>query len=114
MDKVLVLYDLTGHIWNIVYGAEEAPQGIPSIWVDMPENAVIDHVDPVTKEPVFTYLPETDLGQLQQEVRSLDTKVTEAGATVEALQGDTATAADDITNLQIALAEVYEMLAPEE
>ena len=77
MNKALVIYDNTGKIWSIVYGAQEAPQGLQSIWVDIPENAVLDSIDPVTKEPHFTYLPETDLGQLQQEMKQVSEELKE-------------------------------------
>lgn len=110
MDKALVLYDLTGRVWNIVYGATEAPQGIPSIWVDIPANAVINHVDPETKEVIFDYLPETDLGQLQREVKGLCNRVDVTDTNISALQADADSKTDDITNIQIALAEVYESL----
>ncbi len=114
MDRVLVMYDLTGHVWNVVHGAEEAPQGIPSVWADMPSNAVIDHVDPATGEVIFTYLPETDLGQLQQEVRNLNAHVTESDEQTEevitGLRREASMRQEDITNIQIALAEVYEAM----
>ena len=118
MSKVLVMYDLTGHVGNVVYDADEAPQGIPCVWVDMPSNAVIDHVDPVTKEVIFEYLPETDLGQLQQEMRELSSHVTESEEqttdSINSLQTDSLARQEDITNLQIALAEVYEAMLGEE
>ena len=71
MNKALVIYDNTGKIWSIVYGAKEAPQGLQSMYVDIPQNAILDRIDMETGDPVFTYLPETDLGQLQQEVKQL-------------------------------------------
>ena len=118
MDKVLIMYDLTGHVWNVVYDADEAPQGIPCVWTDMPSNAVIDHVDPVTKEVIFTYLPETDLGQLQQEMRNLTSHVSETEEQttrdIGDLQSDSVARQEDITNIQIALAEVYEAMLGEE
>lgn len=86
MNKALVIYDDTGKIWSIVYGAQELPQGLQSMWVDIPENAVLDHIDMETGEPVFTYLPETDLGQLQQEVRTLSAKTDEFKGALEAGQ----------------------------
>ena len=114
MDRVLVIYDLTGRVWNIVYGATEVPQGMPSIWVDMPENAVLERVDPVTKQPEFSYLPETSLGQLQRTVADLQLHVAEKEQQTESdiigLQEDAEIAGSDITDLQIALAEVYEAL----
>lgn len=115
MNKVLCLYDLSGKVWGIVYDADEAPQGIPSIWVDLPDNAVINHIDVATKTPVFDYLPETDLGQLQIEVRNLEQNVTESQtettSAIGMLTTDASAKGEDITNLQLALAEVYELVA---
>ena len=114
MDRVLVMYDLTGQVWNIVYGATEAPQGIPSVWCDVPQNATIKRVNPVTKEVEFDYLPETDLGQLQNAVSNLSDHVSEFEAQTESdisgLQEDADVVGADITDIQIALAEVYEVL----
>lgn len=112
MDKVLVMYDLTGKVWNIVYGATEAPAGIPCIWVDMPENAQIESVDPVTKEPKFYYFPETDLGQLQQEMRELtnkvDTTALKTDSDISNLYTNSGVQRKDITDIQIAITELYE------
>ena len=88
--KALVIYDVTGKIWSIVYGEEEAPQGLTSMFVDIPEGALltkIDVTDPENPKAVFAYLPESDIGRLQKKVSSLD---------------------DEVTNLQLALVELYE------
>ncbi len=29
--KALIIYDLTGKIWNIIYGETEIPQGVPAL-----------------------------------------------------------------------------------
>ena len=114
MNRVLVIYDLSGQIWNIVYGATEVPQGLPSVWVDLPENAILQSIDPITKEPVFTYVPETTLGQLEHTVGLLQSQVAEneeqTASDISALQDDAEATMDDITDIQIALAEVYEVL----
>ena len=114
MNRVLVIYDLTGRIWNIVYGADEAPQGLPSVWVDLPENAVLTRIDPITKQPEFSYLPETDLGQLQRAVAwiqdYIDTTGRQTESDIQDLQSEAAITSSDITDIQIALAEVYETL----
>lgn len=69
--RALVIYDLTGRIWSIIYGEEEPPQGLMCIWVDIPEGAQLDSIDlsdPENPKPVFGYLPETDLGKLQKDM----------------------------------------------
>ncbi len=35
--KALIIYDLTGRIWNILYGEEAVPQGLPAMFADIPE-----------------------------------------------------------------------------
>ena len=78
--KALVIYDATGHIWNIIYGEETIPQGLPCMWVDIPDGAVlnrIDVTDPDNPQPVFTYLPESDIGRLQAQVKVLSEKMDE-------------------------------------
>ena len=141
MDRALIIYDLTGKVWSIVYGAEEAPQGMPSLWCDIPAGASVDHVDVATGQVVFEYLPDTDLGQFQQQIRMLQASVdnftvglSDINQSIEDASGAATAAADsaqnamnqatqvgselaitndDITNLQIGLAEVFEMLLGE-
>ncbi len=72
--KALVIYDNTGRIWTIIYGAEEAPQGLQSMWVDIPEGAQLERIDitnPEDPKPVFTYLPESDIGKLQKQMQEV-------------------------------------------
>lgn len=84
MNKALVIYDNTGKIWSIIYGAQEAPQGLQCMWVDIPENAILERIDMETGEPVFSYLPETDLGQIQKDLLKLNETTEEIKQTVAA------------------------------
>ena len=133
MDRTLVIYDLTGRVLSIIYGAtaDQMPQGVPCVWCDIPAGAIIDHVNPVTKEVVFEYLPETDIGQLERYVKNMADFVAGVQGTIEQAAVDASDAsatakvaaenassantlaegnATDITNIQVALAEVYETL----
>lgn len=76
--KALVIYDITGKIWSIVYGIEDVPQGLTCMWVDMPDGAVLERIDVTdgnNPQPVFTYLPDSDIGRLQKEMRNLAERV---------------------------------------
>ena len=76
--KALVIYDATGKIWSIVYGEEEVPQGLTSMFVDIPEGAVLERIDVTDSnkpKPVFTYLPDSDIGRLQKEMQDLIARV---------------------------------------
>ena len=42
--KALVIYDATGRIWSIVYGEEQAPQGLLSMFVDIPDGAALERL----------------------------------------------------------------------
>lgn len=78
--KAIVIYDNTGRIWSIIYGEEELPQGVQAMWVDIPDGArleSIDVTDPVHPQPVFAYLPESDIGRLQQQVADLTDRMDE-------------------------------------
>lgn len=58
--KALVIYDTTGRIWSVIYGETEAPQGVPGMFVDVPEGAVLDRIDvtdPQNPKAVYEYLP---------------------------------------------------------
>lgn len=75
--KALVIYDLTGKIWSIIYNQEKAPQGLLCIWVDIPEGGVLERIDlsdPSQPAPVFSYMPETDIGTLQRQVKQMQKK----------------------------------------
>lgn len=86
--KALVIYDLTGRIWNIIYGEETVPQGLTCMWVDIPEGAQMQRVDvtnPEDPKAVFTYLPESDIGKLQDKVISQAEEIKSLRATVDTL-----------------------------
>lgn len=78
--KALVIYDTTGRIWNIIYGQEELPQGLTCMWVDIPDGAVLQSIDvtnPDDPQPVFSYLPESDIGKLQKQMSDVEVRLDE-------------------------------------
>lgn len=73
--KTLVIYDLTGKIWLMAHGETEVPPGVLSMFVDIPDGAILTRIDTTDKEnpqPVFEYLPDTDIGRLQKAVKVLE------------------------------------------
>lgn len=93
--KALVIYDTTGKIWSVTYGLTEAPQGLLCMFVDMPDGAMLEYIDVTDSKnpkPVFSYLPESDIGKLQK-------KVTELSNKIESLQ-------DENNELILALADL--------
>lgn len=93
--RALVIYDSTGRIWNIVYGENEAPQGLTCMFVDIPDGAQLQSIDvtnPDDPQPVFEYLPESDIGRLQKQVT--------------ALEGDVAILQKNNDDLTLAMAEM--------
>ena len=87
--KALIIYDLTGRIWNILYGEEAVPQGLPAMFADIPDGARLERVDvtdPENPKPVFSYLPESDIGRLWKRTAELE---------------------EGLTSIQLALAEQY-------
>ena len=48
--KALVIYDTTGKIWSIIYGEQKAPQGLLSMFVDVPDGATLDKIDVTDSE----------------------------------------------------------------
>lgn len=78
--KSLVLYDNTGKIYLIMHGEDTAPQGIPSLFVDIPDGAILKYIDVTDQEnpkPVFDYLPDSDIGRLQHQVADLESITTD-------------------------------------
>ena len=73
--KVLVIYDTTGKIWSVTYGITETPQGLERI----------DVTDSKNPKPVFSYLPESDIGRLQKKVTELQAANEELSSTMDSL-----------------------------
>ena len=76
--KALVIYDTTGKIWSVTYGITETPQGLLCMFVDMPDGAMLEYIDVTDSKnpkPAFSYLPETDIGRLQKDMRKLIERV---------------------------------------
>ena len=72
--RALVIYDDTRKIWSIVYGVEKAPQGLQAMYVDIPDGAVLESIDTTVLEepkPVFSYLPDSDIGRLRTEMEQV-------------------------------------------
>ena len=76
--KALVIYDMTGKIWSVTYGITETPQELLCMFVDMPDGAMLEYIDVTDSKnpkPVFSYLPESDIGRLQKDMRKLIERV---------------------------------------
>ena len=109
--KALVIYDSTGRIWSIIYGEQSAPQGLQCTWVDIPDGAVLERIDvtdPINPQPVFTYLPESDIGRLQKQVARLTEELTAAQLALAEQHEANLALQEEVTNTQLALAEIYE------
>ena len=101
--KALVIYDSTGRIWSIIYGEEITPQGLTCMFVDVPDGASLSHIDvtdPANPKAVFDYLPESDIGKLQKQVKEMEEKVTEVGQNNEAVALAATFAAESFTDEQ--------------
>lgn len=86
--KALVIYDVTGRIWNIIYGQEELPQGLTCMFVDIPDGAILQSIDvtnPDDPQPVFSYLPESDIGKLQKQMAAVEETTTQLEAKTDSL-----------------------------
>lgn len=72
--KALVIYDTTGRILTVLYSETKAPQGVPCMFVDIPEGAALDRIDVTdTKnpKPIFSFLPVTDMDKVKADVDAL-------------------------------------------
>ena len=116
--NALVIYDATGRIWNISYGETTVPQGLTAIFVDIPDGAVLNHIDVTdakNPKPVFDYVPESDIGRLQKELKEanttiekLDSQLTETQMALCEQYESKLELEDEVTNTQLAICEVYE------
>ena len=109
--KALVIYDSTGKIWSIFYGEDQVPQGLLALFVDIPDGGQLERIDvtnPDDPKPVFTYLPESDIGKLQNRVTELEDQLTEAQLALTEQYEANLALEDEVTNTQLALTELYE------
>ena len=109
--RALVIYDLTGRIWSIIYGEEQLPQGLLSLFVDIPDGAQIEKIDvtdPCNPQPVFSYMPESDMGKLQKRTAELEVQLTEAQLALTEQYETNLKLQDEVTNTQLAITELYE------
>lgn len=109
--RALVIYDLTGRIWHIIYGTETVPQGLTCIWVDIPEGAQLERIDvtnPDEPKAVFTYLPESDIGRLQKQMKDMEEQLTAAQTALTEQYEHNLALQEEITNTQMAITELYE------
>ena len=82
------IYDTTGKIWSVTYGITETPQGLLCMFVDMPDGAMLEYIDVTDSKnpkPVFSYLPESDIGKLQKKVNELQAANEELSSTMDSL-----------------------------
>ena len=89
--KTLVIYDSTGRIWFMAHGETEAPQGLLCMFVDIPDGAILSRIDVTNADdpqPVFEYLPETDIGRLQVAVKNLESENVALKAEAKNLKAD--------------------------
>ena len=104
--RALVIYDLTGRVWSITYGESNIPQGIFSIFVEIPAGmqlSKIDVSDLNNPKPVFT-----DIGKLRRKIESLETQLTETQLALTEQYEANLALEDEVTNTQLALTELYE------
>lgn len=109
--QALIIYDLTGKVWNIILGEPEIPQGVPCLRVDIPEGAQLERIDlsdPKNPKPVFRYLPETDYGRMEKQIQALEAELADTQLALAEQYEENLTLREEITNAQLALAELYE------
>ena len=109
--RALVIYDFTGRIWNIVCGQEEVPQGLTCMFVDIPDGAQLERIDVTDLEnpqPVFSYLPESDIDRLQKQVAALEEENTNLQLALTEQYEENLALQEEVTNTQLALCEIYE------
>lgn len=69
--KTTIIYDKSGHIWNVTYGDSILPQGLNSFQTDLPDNTQLTGVE-IGEDgaviPKYDSMPTSDLLQLQKAI----------------------------------------------
>lgn len=109
--KALVIYDATGKIWGIYYGETEVPQGMTYIYVDIPEGATLERIDvtdPKNPKPVMLDLDLTDIEKLKNKASTLEEELTTVQLALAEQYEENLALKEELANVQLALVEMYE------
>lgn len=109
--KALIIYDLTGRILAIYYGETQIPQGVPCMKADIPKGAQLERIDltdPKNPQPVFGYLPETDIEKIQKRAAELEAELADTQLALAEQYEENLATREELANLQLALVELYE------
>ena len=81
----LVIYDDTGYIYCIGSSDAREPQGLPFLWVEVPENKFISGVDVSGNEPVAILedKPKTETQLLMERIAELEDAMCELSMSME-------------------------------
>lgn len=79
--KTLIIYDTDGTIYYQAAGAVTAPQGLPHMWVDIPEGKHLVSIDTSgdAPTPIFEDNPRSDVQLLEDEITELQYLVAQIG-----------------------------------
>lgn len=68
--KTLIIYDEIGKIYFQAAGNVEEPNGVPFIWVEIPEGKLLKSINTevTPHEPVFEDLPKTELDNVKEQL----------------------------------------------
>lgn len=102
--KTLIIYDRRGVIYYRATGDYEIPEGLNYLEIEIPEGKILQSVNPVTKEPVYTDMPASDIDVLTEKINYL----TERLAAVEESQTVQDGAITDLGEVASTLAEQME------
>ncbi len=68
----------------------------------------MDVTDPENPKPVFSYLPETDIGRIQKKMADLEEELTDTQLALAEQYEENLALQEEVTNTQLALVELYE------
>lgn len=111
--KGVVYYNNKGKIFDIIWGDDVEPDeegGVPFLEIDVPVGAVISEVDLSHDPPkiVFSKYPEDDYDILNKKVDNTITDLDNARTSISTQGNRLEGAEDSITNLELAVASLYE------
>ena len=64
--------------------------------------------DPENPRPVFSYLPDSDIGRLQKKTMQLEKELTDVQLALAEQYEENLALQEEVTNTQLALVELYE------
>jgi len=78
--QTLVIYDTTGRIIFQAKGNVQEPEGIPFMWLDIPEGKLLKGINTAVEphEPIYEDMPKSQIDTINEQLTTIQIALAEA------------------------------------